>query len=235
MAVSKIKNDTFPVRVGLSDGFVLRYVGHRFFLINGKIRYVRILYILYYRYHQVKFQQERVKSGSAFVLTPLPNCISFKSCDSCVNSKTQFSCRWCPRLKRCSDGIDRHRHSWLYSGCDKSSVTTCPTIRTSSSHSPASTSLPTHAATGGNKNNQKTKSRGDSSSNKRAGIAVLIVFCVLIFITIACWVAYAYTHPLSRSGMLLMQYGNPRKWCTKSDSSSGGKITFKSMPHDSTA
>ena len=26
-------------------------------------------------------------------------------------------------LYRCSDGIDRHRHSWLISGCDKNSVT----------------------------------------------------------------------------------------------------------------
>ena len=59
-------------------------------------------------------------------------------------------------------------------------------------------------ATGAIGANKKTKS-GGSSSNKRAGIAVVIVFCVFVLIVIACWFAYAYTHPLSKSGMILMQ------------------------------
>ena len=52
--------------------------------------------------------------------------------------------------------------------------------------------------------NSETKS-GGSSSNKRAGIAVLVVFCLFILIAVACWFAYAYTHPLSKSGMILME------------------------------
>jgi hypothetical protein len=37
--------------------------------------------------------------------------------------------------------------------------------------------------------------------------------------------------------IVYFQYGNPRKWCGNSGgggSSAGGKITFKSMPHEST-
>ncbi|CAB4010318.1 Hypothetical predicted protein, partial [Paramuricea clavata] len=242
--VSDLKSNTFPVRVGLSDGFVIRYVRYGIFLIDGKL-YFRLLQTVYYRYSVVKLRLEQVKDGSAFVMTPLPNCILFKSCDSCVSSKTQFSCKWCPVLNRCSDGIDRHRQSWLVAGCHRNSKTTCPSrpTRKTNTKPPTLTTTPTTTPTtsyhssGRTGANQKTKSRGGRSSSKRAGIAVLIVFCLLIFIAIACWFAYAYTHPLSKSGMLLMQYGNPRKWCGKSGSGSsgGGKITFKSMSHESTA
>ncbi|XP_028404565.1 plexin domain-containing protein 2-like [Dendronephthya gigantea] len=248
VAVSKIKNNTFPVRVGLSDSYVVRYVRYGLFFIEGKF-YTRIIYYIYYRYHQIKLGKELAKSGSAFVMTPLPNCIMYKSCDSCMNSKTQFSCRWCPKIGRCSDGIDRHRHDWLVYRCNRYSVTKCRAIgtvkpkssivRTVKPKSSNSSKQPkTENNINGNRANQKTKSRGGGrKSGKRAGAAVAIVITALICIVIACWIAYAYTHPLSKSGMFLMQYGNPRKWFNNSGSGStgGGKITFKSMPHESTA
>lgn len=30
----------------------------------------------------------------------LIDCVTFKTCNSCVKSRTEFSCAWCPKLKR---------------------------------------------------------------------------------------------------------------------------------------
>lgn len=27
-------------------------------------------------------------------------------------------CQWCPRINRCSNGLDRHRQEWLHNGCE---------------------------------------------------------------------------------------------------------------------
>lgn len=27
-------------------------------------------------------------------------------------------CQWCPRIGRCSNGLDRHRQEWLHNGCE---------------------------------------------------------------------------------------------------------------------
>ena len=45
-------------------------------------------------------------------------CVSFTNCDSCLNAKIAFDCKWCDSVGRCSDGFDRHRQDWLSRKCD---------------------------------------------------------------------------------------------------------------------
>lgn len=231
--VSEIKNNTFFVRVGLSDSYVFHH--DRFFVINGKVYGIR--FVVYYRYHQVKLPWSSVKSGSAFVITPLLNCVFYKTCNSCVQSKTAFSCEWCPKLNRCSDGFDRHRQEWLINRCHKNSKTTCSALTTPKfvPTSKVNIVIP-----------KSTKSEGGKEANKHhessiddSGIAILVVLCVGIVLVLICWYVYAYRHPQSTSGMFWIKYGNPTKWCRNSNgettSSTGGNVSFKSMSEERAA
>ncbi|CAB3372984.1 Hypothetical predicted protein [Cloeon dipterum] len=59
-----------------------------------------------------------VKNGTVIVMSSLPTCNWFTSCELCAISKTNFKCVWCPQLNRCTNnGIDRGVKEWLSSGC----------------------------------------------------------------------------------------------------------------------
>lgn len=82
----------------------------------------------------VNIPLENIKTGNSILLFMLPSecflkrnffllilkildCLQFKTCDTCVNSLTNFNCIWCPELQRCSDTVDRYRQEWLEFGC----------------------------------------------------------------------------------------------------------------------
>ena len=74
------------------------------------------------RYHLLDLLNEygpgKIKSYTTVILSPLPTCEKFKSCWECTTAKTAFSCRWCPRLRSCSDGLTiRKGREWIDSGC----------------------------------------------------------------------------------------------------------------------
>ncbi|CAB3372985.1 Hypothetical predicted protein [Cloeon dipterum] len=59
-----------------------------------------------------------IKNGTVIVMTPLPTCNWFTSCELCTLSKIYFKCVWCPQLNRCTNyGMDRNYNAWLSSGC----------------------------------------------------------------------------------------------------------------------
>ncbi|XP_028404567.1 plexin domain-containing protein 2-like isoform X2 [Dendronephthya gigantea] len=201
--VKSISTSGFFVRVGLSDTYRIEKIGYNV-RYNNKI-YRKVRFIIYYLYHKVQLEKNKVLSGSAFVLTPVPNCVMFNSCDDCVNTRTAFKCKWCPKIKRCSDGIDRHRQSWLNAGCTKDSVESC--------------------------------SSDDSSKLSGGEIAVIVILPLLVMVIVA-WFVYAYFHPQTKSGLCLIEYGNPTKWCRNSSgetrsTSTDGRISFKTMPFES--
>lgn len=106
--IDSIESGNFPVRVGISDAYFLTLFRARFFSYG---------YIV--EYHATNLTQYPVGSNTAITLNPLPNCIGASTCQECsdLSATTGFECRWCSRLNRCSDGIDRNRFEWIQNGC----------------------------------------------------------------------------------------------------------------------
>ena len=49
------------------------------------------------------------------------------SCEACVSANITHGCKWCEKLARCSDGIDRFHQEWFGAGCPITAVNvTCP-------------------------------------------------------------------------------------------------------------
>uniref|UniRef100_A0A8C7H2I9 Plexin domain-containing protein 2-like n=1 Tax=Oncorhynchus kisutch TaxID=8019 RepID=A0A8C7H2I9_ONCKI len=108
MEVAQISSVNHPVKVGLSDAFV---VVHRI----QQIPNVRRRTI--YEYHRVELTKTKITNSTAVEMMPLPTCLQFTSCDSCISSQINFNCSWCHLLHRCSSGFDRHRQDWVDNSC----------------------------------------------------------------------------------------------------------------------
>uniref|UniRef100_A0A8C9YSP9 Plexin domain containing 2b n=1 Tax=Sander lucioperca TaxID=283035 RepID=A0A8C9YSP9_SANLU len=106
--VSQISSVNHPVKVGLSDAFV---VVHKI----QQIPNVRRRTI--YEYHRVELTKTKITNSTAVEMMPLPTCLQFTSCSACISSQINFNCSWCHRLNRCSSGFDRHRQDWVDNSC----------------------------------------------------------------------------------------------------------------------
>ncbi|XP_044534102.1 plexin domain-containing protein 2 isoform X1 [Gracilinanus agilis] len=232
--VTQISTTNHPVKVGLSDAFV---VVHRI----QQIPNVRRRTI--YEYHRVELQMGKITNVSAVEMTPLPTCLQFNSCGSCVSSQIGFNCSWCSKLQRCSSGFDRHRQDWVDSGCpeeskekmcdstepgETSSQTTTTlhstttqfrvlttTRRTTAPQLP--TSLPTEDDT---KIALHLRDNGastdDSAAEKKegalhAGLIVGILILVLIIATAILVTVYMYNHPTSAASIFFIER-RPSRW-----------------------
>uniref|UniRef100_A0A8C6P6L5 Plexin domain containing 2b n=1 Tax=Nothobranchius furzeri TaxID=105023 RepID=A0A8C6P6L5_NOTFU len=89
--ISQISFVNHPVKVGLSDAFV---VVHKI----QQIPNVRRRTI--YEYHRVELTKTRITNSTAVEITPLPTCLQFTSCSDCISSQINFNCSWCHRLNR---------------------------------------------------------------------------------------------------------------------------------------
>ncbi|XP_024230618.2 plexin domain-containing protein 2 isoform X3 [Oncorhynchus tshawytscha] len=122
MEVAQISSVNHPVKVGLSDAFV---VVHRI----QQIPNVRRRTI--YEYHRVELTKTKITNSTAVEMMPLPTCLQFTSCDSCISSQINFNCSWCHLLRRCSSGFDRHRQDWVDNSCpDETKDKSCDIIST---------------------------------------------------------------------------------------------------------
>ncbi|XP_056290583.1 plexin domain-containing protein 2 isoform X2 [Pseudoliparis swirei] len=106
--LSQISSVNHPVKVGLSDAFV---VVHKI----QQIPNVRRRTI--YEYHRVELIKTKITNSTAVEMMPLATCLQFTSCSSCISSHINFNCSWCNRLNRCSSGFDRHRQDWVDNSC----------------------------------------------------------------------------------------------------------------------
>uniref|UniRef100_A0A8C3AZ20 Plexin domain containing 2 n=1 Tax=Cyclopterus lumpus TaxID=8103 RepID=A0A8C3AZ20_CYCLU len=89
--VSQISSVNHPVKVGLSDAFV---VVHKI----QQIPNVRRRTI--YEYHRVELTKTKITNSTAVEMMPLATCLEFTSCSSCISSHINFNCSWCHRLNR---------------------------------------------------------------------------------------------------------------------------------------
>ncbi|XP_071348985.1 plexin domain-containing protein 2 isoform X1 [Trachinotus anak] len=106
--ISEISTENHPVKVGLSDAFVVLHEIQQ--IPNVRRRTI-------YEYHKVDILKSKISNSTAVEMLPLPTCLQFSSCGPCVTSQIGFNCSWCSRLQRCSSGFDRNRQDWVDLGC----------------------------------------------------------------------------------------------------------------------
>ncbi|KAJ7313732.1 hypothetical protein JRQ81_005380 [Phrynocephalus forsythii] len=117
MSVLEIGATQHPVKVGLSDAFMI---------LNSTPGVPESHRRTIYEYHRVELDTSKIMSASAVEFVPLPTCLQHQSCEVCVTSDLTFNCSWCHVLQRCSSGFDRYREEWLEYGCgQKSEEKTC--------------------------------------------------------------------------------------------------------------
>ncbi|KAL9966303.1 hypothetical protein ACROYT_G024357 [Oculina patagonica] len=176
--VTNISSTKHSVNVGISDAYYVDKLKHYF----GIWRIFRT----FYAYDAVHINHSWVVNNSTIILHPKKNCIIAKTCGDCmaIRNSTEFHCIWCSKLKRCSDGFDRHRGEWLKEGCNTSGIFE------------------------EGKCFIQNKQREEEPTPGLAPwlIAVICVCAVVAFGSIA-WLVYAFTHPTSRSGLCLIQHG----------------------------
>nr|XP_046214081.1 plexin domain-containing protein 2-like isoform X1 [Oncorhynchus gorbuscha] len=106
--ISEIRSVNHPVKVGLSDAFVVLHEIEQ--IPNVRRRTI-------YEYHKVDILKSKIANSTAVEMLPLPTCLQFSSCGPCMSSEIGFNCSWCSVLHRCSSGFDRHRQDWVDKGC----------------------------------------------------------------------------------------------------------------------
>ncbi|XP_035861417.1 plexin domain-containing protein 2 isoform X1 [Sander lucioperca] len=106
--INGISTENHPVKVGLSDAFVVLHEIEQ--IPNVRRRTI-------YEYHKVDILKSKISNSTAVEMLPLPTCLQFSSCGPCVTSQIGFNCSWCSRLQRCSSGFDRYRQDWVDLGC----------------------------------------------------------------------------------------------------------------------
>ncbi|KAI4899925.1 hypothetical protein NFI96_010929 [Prochilodus magdalenae] len=53
-----------------------------------------------YEYHRVELPKTKITNSTAVEMMPLPTCLQFTSCSSCIAAEINFNCSWCHRLNR---------------------------------------------------------------------------------------------------------------------------------------
>ncbi|XP_072234911.1 plexin domain-containing protein 2 [Leuresthes tenuis] len=234
--VSQISSVNHPVKVGLSDAFV---VVHKI----QQIPNVRRRTI--YEYHRVELTKIRITNSTALEMTPLPTCLQFTSCAACISSQINFNCSWCHRLNRCSSGFDRHRQDWVDNNCpdetkDKmcdivdithpypfTTITAKTTSRnkesTAGRNTPSTSHLPTSVPTEDDtkialhlRDNQvmpadSAVDRMSGTHPLHTGLILGILLVMLIMIAGVLITVYMYHHPTSAASLFLIER-RPSRW-----------------------
>ncbi|KAL4624679.1 plexin domain-containing protein 2-like [Arapaima gigas] len=202
--VSWIDSTNHPVKVGLSDAFV---VFHRIQQLHTDVHKRTI-----YEYHRVDLLKDQISSSTAVEMRPLPTCLQFPSCDSCISSQIGFQCSWCSRLQRCSSGFDRHRQEWVDSGCSSQSllvaVNSSPTERQCGSLSLLSVTS-NKGTTEGLAAQQEKEEIEEGKAH--AGLIAGILLSLLSMTTVVMVTFYLYHHPTSTVSLFFLER-RPNHW-----------------------
>ncbi|KAJ8314112.1 hypothetical protein KUTeg_008673 [Tegillarca granosa] len=94
LPIKSISTNNHPVKVGLSDAF---YVDTK----DGSVTRRTI-----YEYNKI-----------AVDINTIRTCNLAKDCQSCVSLTGQFTCKWCERVQRCSNGFDWYHQEWRNAKC----------------------------------------------------------------------------------------------------------------------
>ncbi|XP_040923962.1 plexin domain-containing protein 2 isoform X2 [Betta splendens] len=227
VAVDDIRSENHPVKVGLSDAFVVLHA-------IEQIPNVRRTTI--YEYHKVDILKSRISSSTAVELLPLPTCLQFSSCGPCVSSQIGFNCSWCSRLQRCSSGFDRYRQDWVDHGCPEErrdhrcllgkdltspapvtsvpqrspSVTSAP-VRNAPSPTSASGQRGTDGTVPGPAAGSKPAAEAQSDERLQLGLLVGVVVTLAALAAAVLLSLYMYTHPTSSASLFCMER-RPTHW-----------------------
>ncbi|XP_053537244.1 plexin domain-containing protein 2 isoform X2 [Ictalurus punctatus] len=238
--IAQISSVNHPVKVGLSDAFV---VVHRI----QQIPNVRRKTI--YEYHRVELLKTKITNSTAVEMMPLPTCLQFRSCSACIAAEINFNCSWCHRLNRCSSGFDRHRQDWVDNSCpDETKDNTCDIINTTQFGSsttasvtktsmrsraiteadstqptpPPPTSMPTEDDTKialhlkDNRAAAAAHSMAEREStskkhNLHTGLILTMLMLMLVIVAVVLVTVYIYHHPSSAASLFFIER-RPSRW-----------------------
>ncbi|KAL1497008.1 hypothetical protein ABEB36_008040 [Hypothenemus hampei] len=199
LPISEINSQYHPVKVGLSDAYIL----------DRTIYYVRKKTI--YEYHRVAFSKNDIKNWTAIYLRALPTCLDLHNCTSCVVNDLNLNCTWCPSLNQCSTGLDRNRQYWLDKGCDSRNITSeanCLVYEEEAEKTPLQLLNETlnydvdAAPKPGDQDYLGNIPRSESLSTSGY---VAIVSLIVMGVGIGIWVIYAFNNPTTTSGQILIR------------------------------
>ena len=70
-----------------------------------------------YEYHRIDKMGVKIEGDTAIWFKAQPTCNRQKNCMDCIDMDGD-KCQWCPKVNRCSNGMDRKRQDWLLANCD---------------------------------------------------------------------------------------------------------------------
>uniref|UniRef100_A0A672HKR4 Si:ch211-106h4.6 n=1 Tax=Salarias fasciatus TaxID=181472 RepID=A0A672HKR4_SALFA len=217
--ISELGSESHPVKVGLSDAFVVLHEIEQ--IPNVRRRTI-------YEYHKVDILKSRISNYTAVEMIPLPTCVRFSSCGPCLTSQIGFNCSWCSRLQRCSSGFDRNRQDWVDFGCpDEVSASLClqgPEVANASSRHLTRTTTPASATAGQQRTPGLTPtpigrtpavtnggSPGERDEQLQAGYLAAVVVMLVIMAAAVTTSIYIYNHPTSSASLFFMER-RPTRW-----------------------
>uniref|UniRef100_A0A8C9T3Q7 Plexin domain containing 2b n=1 Tax=Scleropages formosus TaxID=113540 RepID=A0A8C9T3Q7_SCLFO len=193
--VTGISSVNHPVKVGLSDAFV---VVHKI----QQIPNVRRRTI--YEYHRVELLKNKITNWTAVEMTPLPTCLQFTSCGPCVTSQIGFNCSWCHKLQRCSSGFDRHRQDWVDSSCPDEVRRPSPSLLSAQS---TDRSLIPNDLTSAAESTAAEKKEASLHTGLIIGVLmVMVIMAAVVLVTV-----YMYHHPMSAASLFFIER-RPSRW-----------------------
>ncbi|KAL9966301.1 hypothetical protein ACROYT_G024354 [Oculina patagonica] len=168
-----------PVKVGIANAYVIRYI--------------------FYIYSVINITKQSVVNNAAVIFEPQLSCVGAQTCTVCMErtAETTFTCQWCPKIQKCSDGVDRHREEWERNECNDNAI---KEMSEECLHS----RLPA-----------KRKLKDKKGIGAGAIIGIILIF-------VLAWCVYAYNHPTSKSGLFLIEATRkPRDFFKRSPGVSG--------------
>ncbi|KAK2860708.1 hypothetical protein Q7C36_004874 [Tachysurus vachellii] len=226
--VNEIRSENHPVKVGLSDAFVVLHKIQQIPDIDIRRRTI-------YEYHRVELLKSKITNSTVVELLPLPTCLQFSSCDSCGTARIGFNCSWCSRLQRCSSGFDRNRQDWVDSGClneiknqscsetiKTHAVSTGPAINNTAASTATAqpsryssvistvSSQNIHLTTISVKPSEAGKA-GEQSERLQTGLLISVLLVVLLMVAAALATVYMYHHPTSSASLFFIER-RPTQW-----------------------
>ncbi|CAG2065727.1 unnamed protein product [Timema podura] len=112
-------------------------------------------------------------------------------------TRSHYTCYWCPHANRCSNGLDRLRQDWLTRGCDTSALDT-------SEQCPAIEEINKSVNAGHTRSPQQVIVNDRTKSGHIPGILAITIILAVCG-ALGLWIMYAYRNPHTASGQFLIR------------------------------